>query len=648
LFGSYPSFREVPALAKLVGPLARVPGLGICVRRLSEPLLRRVTSPKYAGLIEYGGSLGGAYLLRRGLYMPWELPHVMDPDMAREGWRDLQTIARLHGTSRTIRGKSRERLSVSALEMSWYLRHQLLNDCDWAGMAHSLEIRTPLVDVRLLKLVAPWVAAHPAASKRQVAHAAAPQLPDALLRKPKTGFTVPVRQWLGASSGSTRGLRGWARSVFDAQSATRQAVVCGESQARRVPRVLVSTLAPGNGGVSAMTGFVVRNLTALGLEPVIAHYAPYSLMPSLSVPSFKLLQRGARSQRGIAYGNREIHAIGAWLPELEFTHYAATRHWRQLMKTCDAHVAVSGNVLAATAFRQAGRPYLAWVATDWQGDREDRVKHFPLARRLLDRYVNGPVIRRLEKKLLASGRVLSLSDYTAKVLADIAGPAFQKAVLPVPVDADLFVPDLAAVVPGRLGFAGRFNDPRKNIGLLLRAVARLREAGCDVSLILMGDYAQPAVSALIAGLGLQACVSIRPGLSRVEMRDCMQTLDLFVLPSHQEGLCISALEAMACGVPVVSTRCGGPEEFVVPGVTGNLVGFDAHEMADSIRSILSDGELRLRMSNAARALVEDRYATRRAEAVFGQAFRAAFPNLGSKPLSADLPRITLPANVSIG
>ena len=59
----------------------------------------------------------------------------------------------------------------------------------------------------------------------------------------------------------------------------------------------------------------------------------------------------------------------------------------------------------------------------------------------------------------------------------------------------------------------------------------------------------------------------------------MQRWDLFVIPSHQEGLCISALEAMACGVPVVSTRCGGPEDFVLPDRTGLLVPHQAPALA---------------------------------------------------------------------
>ena len=216
LFGSYPSFREVPMLARLARLPARVPGLGIAVRRLSEPLVRRMTSPKYAGLLEYGGTLGGAYLLRRGLHMPWELPRLMDPDMAREGWRDLQTIARLEQTFSGIRGAGLPMLAVGALEMSWYMRHQLLADADWAGMAHSMEIRVPFADVRLLEVVAPWLAAHPSLTKAGLAAFTTPRLPLQLLQKKKTGFSIPTRTWLlasGGHKGARGGLRDWARLV---------------------------------------------------------------------------------------------------------------------------------------------------------------------------------------------------------------------------------------------------------------------------------------------------------------------------------------------------------------------------------------------------------------------------------------------------
>jgi asparagine synthase (glutamine-hydrolysing) len=89
LFASYPSFAELPRITRLARPFSRYPTVGRRIRKLSAPFVSRYTSPKYAGLLEYGGSLGGAYLLRRGLFMPWELP-VLHPDIARQGC-ELQT-----------------------------------------------------------------------------------------------------------------------------------------------------------------------------------------------------------------------------------------------------------------------------------------------------------------------------------------------------------------------------------------------------------------------------------------------------------------------------------------------------------------------------------------------------------------------------
>lgn len=212
LFASYPSFTDVPRMRALARPFRHLPALGKALRRSTAPWLGRFTSPKYAGLLEYGTTLGGAYLLRRALYMPWELRQVLDRDLAREGWRSLRVRA---GLEATTRGIGSDRLAISALEMSCYMRHQLLVDTDWASMAHSLEIRVPFLDLPLLRTAAPWLAAHPGLLKPAIAAAAAPGLPAGLLRKPKTGFSVPVREWLlaGQDVPQGRGLRGWAQHV---------------------------------------------------------------------------------------------------------------------------------------------------------------------------------------------------------------------------------------------------------------------------------------------------------------------------------------------------------------------------------------------------------------------------------------------------
>lgn len=220
LFGGYPSFQQVPRLVNLGRPLSRLPLLGKGFRWVSTPLLKAKGSPKYAGLIEYGGTYGGAYLLRRGLFMPWELPDVLDADFARQGWQELQTLACLEDTVAALKGAHAK---VSTLELCWYMRNQLLRDTDWAGMAHSLEIRTPLVDLSLLRRVARLAHTGVFPSKRDMAAAPSLPLPPAILDRPKSGFAVPIYEWLQKShpvdggnqvAASEHGHRGWAKRVY--------------------------------------------------------------------------------------------------------------------------------------------------------------------------------------------------------------------------------------------------------------------------------------------------------------------------------------------------------------------------------------------------------------------------------------------------
>jgi asparagine synthase (glutamine-hydrolysing) len=209
LFGGYPSFEDIPSLVRYIKPFSF---LGKSFRWLSGALLRKFTSPKYASLFEFGGTYGGAYLLRRGLCMPWELPTVLDGDLVREGWRELSSLSLLNATTSGI---TSSRLRVSALETAWYMRNQLLRDTDWASMAHSLEVRVPLVDIVLWRDVMKLVAAGHLVGKYDLAHCPRRRLPAPILGRTKTGFSVPVREWLRSYAyGETRGLRGWAQMVY--------------------------------------------------------------------------------------------------------------------------------------------------------------------------------------------------------------------------------------------------------------------------------------------------------------------------------------------------------------------------------------------------------------------------------------------------
>jgi glycosyltransferase involved in cell wall biosynthesis len=388
-------------------------------------------------------------------------------------------------------------------------------------------------------------------------------------------------------------------------------------------RVLLSTLPPWGGGVSTMTSFVASRLRERGLQPVFAYHKPYSLAPALSVPAFALGRRTVGSNVLRDSEGTEMHEIGAWLPELEFLHYEPTSAWRSLIETCRYHVAVSGNCFPALPYMRLGIPFLSWVATPWRDDRRQREVSFSHLRRIVDATLVRPFAARMERSLLRSGTLLALSEHTRRRLDGLAGGDVVHAVLPCPVEDELFRPDEGRVVPGRIGFTGRLGDPRKNVGLLLEALSACRSRGLPVTAVLVGGDAAWA-TAEVRRLGLDGSVEVHPPMPRQELPRLLQTLDLYVVPSRQEGLCIAALEAMACGCPVVSTRCGGPEEFVVDGETGYLTGFDAADLAAAIERVIGDRGHREELALGARRTITSRYSEAAATAVFWKAFAAAF------------------------
>jgi asparagine synthase (glutamine-hydrolysing) len=142
----------------------------------------------------------------------------LDGDLVREGWQELGTIEEMNALVQPLRDlpgtdeEQRNFLAVSALEMTYYMRSQLLRDADWAGMAHSVEIRVPFVDMGLMRQMAPLRVSRFFPRKPKVADTLQNSLPTEFLQRPKTGFQVPVREWMQATP--DRGLRHWARFVY--------------------------------------------------------------------------------------------------------------------------------------------------------------------------------------------------------------------------------------------------------------------------------------------------------------------------------------------------------------------------------------------------------------------------------------------------
>jgi asparagine synthase (glutamine-hydrolysing) len=126
--------------------------------------------------------------------MPWELQAVIGAEAARLGLRRLNPIRHIETQ---LKPKPRTSfVKIAVLESSLYMRNQLLRDTDWASMAHSLEVRVPLVDIKLLKHLASITARKRSRSKHLLANGPREPLPRKVIERPKTGFGTPIQTWL--------------------------------------------------------------------------------------------------------------------------------------------------------------------------------------------------------------------------------------------------------------------------------------------------------------------------------------------------------------------------------------------------------------------------------------------------------------------
>lgn len=206
LMGSYPSFRQVPSLARMVSILNKVPGSEKAWRLLAQLLF--ANCPKTREIVRYGNTLVGAYFLRRALFLPEELPNMIEPQVAAEGLAQLEPFGTLQ---RLVEQENQDPwLAIHLLESQHYMRNQLLRDSDWASMANSLELRVPLVDVRLREQLTA-LNFDPARSfgKATTVRQSAPNLPSQIWNRPKTGFSFPAIALLHGEKRSGDPRHGW-------------------------------------------------------------------------------------------------------------------------------------------------------------------------------------------------------------------------------------------------------------------------------------------------------------------------------------------------------------------------------------------------------------------------------------------------------
>lgn len=213
LLCGYDSFANIPRMVALGRGLAS-PVLRSAVDPLFAGAARLLRRPKVRWLPRYGGDFDSAYMLQRSVLVPEELEQLLPQEAVLEG---LEALA--EGSGAGLDPSSDSQAKVSFLESTHYLRNQLLRDSDWASMAHSLELRTPLTDWTLLRRLAPHsLALGNGKGKRMLAAAPRAPLPDSIINRRKTGFGLPMAAWLRELTPQSTGpaapwARGWSQVV---------------------------------------------------------------------------------------------------------------------------------------------------------------------------------------------------------------------------------------------------------------------------------------------------------------------------------------------------------------------------------------------------------------------------------------------------
>ena len=232
----------------------------------------------------------------------------------------------------------------------------------------------------------------------------------------------------------------------------------------------------------------------------------------------------------------------------------------------------------------------------------------------------------LARKLSDASFVRTISDFNIRFIRERLGPAAPDParfrVIHCGIEPALYNPreshtGVRGERPARILCIASLR-PYKGVCYLIGAVRQLRAEGAEVECDVIGEGdLRKELEGQIERAGLRDSFRLRGNRTEEEVAGSLAAADLFVLPSvvapdgQMEGIPVSLMEAMASGVPVISTRISGIPELVVDGETGRLVeSEDAAGLAAAIREVLSDPGRSLEMADAGRRKVAEEFSLR--------------------------------------
>ncbi|MCX5720886.1 MAG: asparagine synthase (glutamine-hydrolyzing) [Nitrospirae bacterium] len=568
LFWGYPGFRSGPRLfnwAKLPGLRLAAAGVGALSARLGLDRWEKAEFLREDGPI-------GAYCAIRGLFPPHRAARLLGAGL-------LPLIAP------DMRGRSLSMPEYAQLEFDLYLQNQLLRDTDVFGMAHSLEIRVPFLDHRLVEFVSALPEAIKTSkvySKYLLIASLGKDLNASVYTRSKMGFTFPFEQWMKEYSAD---IARHAQCSFPIEKSQARAVESAFNRGQmHWSRPWAVAVLKGLSRISALP--VWRNQA--GLNRILL-----------------LLPEVYRSKGGIpVFGQDLTRALGEGFPQSELRVISVNDdllpsnhpdYSRVNFIGCGPKGSVfrkwrfAYNVLCEVLMR---RPNILVCGHINFSPLVALVSFVSNIRVVLVTYGieawNPNVLLRMASKWIQY--VVSISQYTATRMEEWGVKRDRMSIVFVAVDGEIFRPIRRGKLPdspvlltvARLDASERY----KGVDRVLNVLGKVRARSPGVRYIIAGKGNDlPRLEALAHEYGVADCVEFRGYVSDEDLPELFSVADIFVMPSQKEGFGIVFIEALACGVPVIAGNCDGSVEAVLNGRIGLLV--DPDKPADLEQGILS-------------------------------------------------------------
>ena len=567
---------------------------------------------------------------------PWERIRAARSHRPLSVSRNLGPAKPLHRLFRLNENAENE---LTLADWSNYLVPMLLADADVYSMAASVEMRLPFVDIAV------WAAVAGLPSRRRGKDAFVRATGDPVLQeiaqRPKSGFDVPY--WRGLADHATaRGPSGgghwtdsrharldnWRSTIWEAwtgrigeHTSTRRTAseptptgtpsTRSPSSARTASRplriALVTQAGKENGGVGSIVAWLEQGLHARGHQVDV-----YQLAQSARDPrSSRVLQpRTWRQDPRVGVGSTDETLWGGRFVELETNRYRPRAQLTASLNGYDVVQVVAGTPAIANVVRDVEPPTFLQVATTLAMERPARLGASP-ARRAFSRALL-PSLNRWDKSGVGSVDHVIVENTYMLDWCRRQGQ-LQTHLIPPGIDTSVFHPRGSWDSRGPIIALGRLGEQRKDWPTVVDAFDHLletRRTG-DLHLVIAGrgPVTEELVDRIHSSPNSER-IQLRIDVPTSELPDLLQQGSVFLQASLEEGLGLAGLEAMACGLPVVSTATVGSSQYVVDGENGFLVELGpsaAMELASKVRDILENTDAGRHLSQGALETVRNRY-----------------------------------------